>query len=80
MLNIIDDIVSISKIESGQINLSYKKLQSKNQLQSLSDYFKLEANEKNTELKINNALSEDNLIRTDEEKFMPYYRTCLRTP
>jgi signal transduction histidine kinase len=28
MLNIIDDIVSISKIESGQINLSYKKLQS----------------------------------------------------
>jgi signal transduction histidine kinase len=54
MLNIIDDIVSISKIESGQINLSYKKLQSKNQLQSLSDYFKLKANEKNTELKINN--------------------------
>jgi signal transduction histidine kinase len=54
MLNIIDDIVSISKIESGQINLSYKKLQS-NQLQSLSDYFKLEANEKNTELKINNV-------------------------
>jgi signal transduction histidine kinase len=54
MLNIIDDIVSISKIESGQIKLSYKKLQS-NQLQSLSDYFKLEANEKNTELKINNA-------------------------
>jgi PAS domain S-box-containing protein len=69
MLNIIDDIVSISKIESGQINLSYNETSIKNQLQSLSDYFKLKANEKNTELKINNTLSEeDSLIRTDKEK------------
>jgi signal transduction histidine kinase len=27
MLNIINNIVSISKIESGQMNLSYRKLQ-----------------------------------------------------
>jgi signal transduction histidine kinase len=56
---IIDDIVSISKTESGQIKLSNKKTSIKNQLQSLTDLFKLEANEKNTELRISNTLSEE---------------------
>ncbi|MFT5713775.1 MAG: PAS domain S-box-containing protein [Flavobacterium sp.] len=69
MLNIINDIVSISKIESGQLNLSYKETSIKDQIKLLTDFFKLEATEKNIELKINNTLSgEDCLIRTDEEK------------
>ncbi|MFT5249981.1 MAG: PAS domain S-box-containing protein, partial [bacterium] len=52
MLNIIDDIVSVSKIESGQMNLSYKKTSIKDEVQLLSDFFKLEAKEKNIELTI----------------------------
>ncbi|MFQ3173312.1 MAG: PAS domain S-box-containing protein, partial [Flavobacterium sp.] len=57
MLNIINDIVSISKIESGQLNLSYKETSIKDQIKLLTDFFKLEATEKNIELKINNTLS-----------------------
>jgi len=69
MLNIINDIVSISKIESGQMNLSYKETSIKDQIELICNLLKVEANQKNIEIKINNTLSEvDNLIRTDEEK------------
>jgi PAS domain S-box-containing protein len=69
MLNIINDIVSISKIESGQLNLSYKKTSIKDQIKLLTDFFKLEAIEKNIELIVSNTLSDaDSFIRTDEEK------------
>jgi PAS domain S-box-containing protein len=69
MLNIIDDIVSVSKIESGQINLSYKETSIKEQVQLLFEFFKMEAKEKNIELTIVNTVSEmDYLIRTDEDK------------
>jgi signal transduction histidine kinase len=66
MLNIINNIVSISQIESGQMNLSYKKLQLKVRWNLFITISKLR---KNIKLKINITLSEiDNLIRTDEEK------------
>ncbi|WP_157485525.1 PAS domain-containing sensor histidine kinase [Flavobacterium sp. ACAM 123] len=69
MLNIINDIVSISKIESGQMNLSYKETSIKDQIESICTIFEKEAKEKNIELKINNTLiADDNLIHTDEEK------------
>jgi signal transduction histidine kinase len=35
MLNIINNIVSISQIESGQMNLSYKETSVKSQMESL---------------------------------------------
>ncbi|HEY4618056.1 MAG TPA: response regulator [Flavobacterium sp.] len=79
MLNIINDIVSISKIESGQVNLSYKETSIKNQIQGLHDYFNLEATQKNIELKINNTLNEeDGLIRTDEGKLYAILSQLLK--
>lgn len=69
MLNIINDIVSISRIESGQMNLSYKETSIKDQIEIIYNFFKLEAKQKNIDVKINNTLSElDDLVRTDEEK------------
>lgn len=69
MLNIINYIVSISKIESGQMNLSYKETSIKDQIEILLDAYKVETKEKNIELKTNYTLSEeDSLIRTDQEK------------
>ncbi|EIA07216.1 PAS domain-containing hybrid sensor histidine kinase/response regulator [Flavobacterium frigoris] len=69
MLNIINDIVSISKIESGQMNLSYKESSIKDQIVAIYNFFKLEAKQKNIELKISNTLKdEESFIRTDEEK------------
>jgi PAS domain S-box-containing protein len=69
MLNIINDIVSISKIESGQMNLSYKETSVKEQIESVYNSFINEAQQKNIKLTINNTLSANyNLIRTDTEK------------
>jgi PAS domain S-box-containing protein len=69
MLNIINDIVSISKIESGQISLNFRETSLKNQIQFLTDIFKLEVEGKNIELKLINTLNdEDCIIITDEEK------------
>ena len=69
MLNIINDIVRISKIESGQINLSYKKTSIKTQIASVYTHFDPEAKQKNIELRVNNTLiDDDDLIYTDEEK------------
>jgi signal transduction histidine kinase len=68
MLNIINDI-SISKIESGQMNLSYKETLVKEQIESVYNSFINEAQQKNTKLTINKALSASyNMIRTDTEK------------
>jgi PAS domain S-box-containing protein len=69
MLNIINDIVSVSKIESGQMNLSYKETSVKDQIDSIYAVFKAKAKQKNILLTINNTLgTADNLIHTDEEK------------
>jgi signal transduction histidine kinase len=46
MLNIINNIVSISQIESGQVNLSYKETSVKSQMESLYHDFKIEAEKK----------------------------------
>jgi signal transduction histidine kinase len=51
MLNIINNIVSISKIESGQMNLSYRETSVKNQMESLYNTFKTEAEQKILNLK-----------------------------
>jgi hypothetical protein len=77
MLNIINNIVSISKIESGQMNLW--KLQLKIRWNLFITLSKLKLSKKNIKLKINNTLSEiDNLIRTDEEKISLYYHICFQ--
>jgi PAS domain S-box-containing protein len=69
MLNIINDIVNVSKIESEQVSLSYKETSIKDVIESKYIIFKAEALQKNIQLKINNTIAEDdNLIRTDQEK------------
>jgi signal transduction histidine kinase len=77
MLNIINNIVSISKIESGQMNLSYKETSVKSQMESLYHDFKSKLSKKI--LNLNITLSEiDNLIRTDEEKVSAIYHICFQ--
>ncbi|MCF8295448.1 MAG: PAS domain S-box protein, partial [Bacteroidales bacterium] len=70
MLNIINDIVSISKIESGiqDINLSETNLNS--QLQFVYDSLKLDAESKNLSLSFSCELADkEAIIKTDSEKF-----------
>ena len=70
MLNTVNDLIDISKIETGQMPLVYTAINVTCQLQTLIDFFVLQAREKNLILKLNNKLSNDkNIFSTDVTKF-----------
>jgi len=70
MLNIINDIVSISKIESGIVDIKLSETNINNQLQFVYDSLILDANNKNLNLSFHCSLSEkEAMIKTDSEKF-----------
>jgi PAS domain S-box-containing protein len=69
MLNIINDIISIAKIESGQTDLKYSETNVNDQVKDLFDFFTPEADHKGLHLYLENSLPENNaLIKTDKEK------------
>ena len=69
MLNIINDIISISKVESGQIEISLTETNVNEQLKYIQTFFQPEAKQKGIQLTILKKLSsKDNLIKTDREK------------
>ncbi|WP_310559578.1 PAS domain S-box protein [Flavobacterium sp.] len=69
MLNIINDIISISKVESGQIEVSLSETNVNEQLNYIHSFFTPEANQKGIQLSIKKQLpARYNLIKTDGEK------------
>ena len=69
MLNIINSIVSISKIESGSMELDIKESNINEQIEYIHTFFKPEAESKGFQLLFKNALAfEDSFIHTDREK------------
>ncbi len=69
MLNIINDIVDISKIESGQMKVSLSETSVNEQLLFIYNFFKSEVETKGLKLTLKNFLpSSEVLIRTDREK------------
>jgi len=69
MLNIINEIVDISKIESGTMNVVFKETNINEQIDFIYNFFKPEAEAKGIELFIKNTLKqEDAIINTDREK------------
>lgn len=69
MLNIINDLVDISKIESGQMNVSTHETNVNLLLKDLLIFFTPEANSKNLKLSITTDLTdEDSIIVTDQNK------------
>ncbi len=69
MLNIINDIISISKIESGQIELIYSETNVNEQVKDLIDFFTPEAEQKGLHLYIENSLPHNkSIIKTDKDK------------
>lgn len=69
MLNIINDIISISKIESEQIELSISETNVNTQLEYIYRFFKLEAEKKQLHLSFTTGLSDDDAdVKTDREK------------
>ena len=69
MLNIINDIINISKVESGQIEVTPSETNVNEQFNYLLTFFKPEAAHKNISLYLTKELSsKDTFIKTDREK------------
>ena len=69
MLNIISAIVSISKIESGQMEVSVSKTDVNKQIEKIHSAFKPEVDRKGIQFSVNAALSStESIINTDSEK------------
>ncbi len=69
MLNIINDIVSISKVESGQMELSVKETNINEQIEYIYLFFKPEADQKGLHFQYCNSLPSDKAsIHSDGEK------------
>ena len=69
MLNIINDIVDISKIESGLIKLDISESNVNEQIEYIHTFFKPEAEAKGIKLSLKNKLPQNEaIIKTDREK------------
>jgi PAS domain S-box-containing protein len=69
MLNIINDIISISKVESGQLEIYLSTINLNEQMMDLFNFFKKETDQKNLLLFYRNTLSsKESVIKTDVEK------------
>ncbi|WP_423126445.1 hybrid sensor histidine kinase/response regulator [Gaoshiqia sp. Z1-71] len=69
MLNIINDIINISKIESRQIEVSVSETNINEQVEYIYHFFRLEAKQKKLHISYKNALQRNEaFIKTDREK------------
>lgn len=79
MLNIINDIIDLSKIESGHIDVLSKKINVNDLLQELYVFFKPEAEIKGLDLICRKELQDDlSIIETDETKLMQILSNLLK--
>jgi PAS domain S-box-containing protein len=69
MLNIINDIITISKVESGQMKISFSPTNVNEQIDYIYTFFKPEAEQKGIRLLFKKTLpTKDVIIKTDKEK------------
>ena len=69
MLNIINDIVDISKIEAGQVKVFISETKLNEQTEFLYSFFKPEVEKKGVHLILRNGLTQkESIIKTDKEK------------
>jgi len=69
LFNIINDIVDISKIEAGQMNVSLSTTNVDEQMQYINTFFGPETQDKGIQLLLKNSIDkEETIISTDQEK------------
>ena len=69
LLNIINNIISISKVESGQMEITISETNVNQQIKHLYDFFKPEAEQKGIRFLFKNSLpAKAAIIKTDKEK------------
>lgn len=71
LLNIINDLIDLSKIEAGQLKVNFETCNIKEQVEYIYTLFKPEVDQKKMEIIIHNGLSEkETTILTDREKIL----------
>lgn len=79
MLNVINDIISISKVEAGQMELVKVKTHIDEQLDYLYNFFKPEATKKGVDLLVYNGLDKSEyIIFSDKEKIYAILTNLLK--
>jgi signal transduction histidine kinase len=79
LLKIINDIIDISKIESGQMLVSISKTNISEQLQTVYSFFKPEADSKRIMLiNTNESPAEDTIIDTDAQKIYAIHTNLIK--
>ncbi|MBN1927494.1 MAG: PAS domain S-box protein [Prolixibacteraceae bacterium] len=79
MLNIINEIIDISKIESGTMEVNLKEVNINNQLDYMLSFFKPEAEHKGLDLILKNTLTDEEAkIITDSEKVLAVLMNLMK--
>ena len=79
MLNIINDIIDISKIESGLMKIHFKESNINEQIEYIYTFFKPEVLSKGMKLSFHNSLpASEALIRTDREKVYAIFTNLVK--
>lgn len=79
LLNIINDIVDISKIEAGLMKADIKASNLKEQIKFIHTFFKPEVEKKGLQLLVNNSsLEKDLMIETDPEKVYAIFTNLIK--
>ncbi|MBV5335184.1 MAG: PAS domain-containing protein [Sulfuricurvum sp.] len=69
MVNIINDIVDISKIESGQMKVSFSETNVNKQLEYLFNFYRPEAEQRGLRISFQSTIAEkESIIQTDRQK------------
>jgi signal transduction histidine kinase/CheY-like chemotaxis protein/ligand-binding sensor domain-containing protein len=69
LLKTINDIINISRIESGELNVSFSNTNINDQMEEIYNFFKLAVEKKGIQFSFENSLSnEKSIIKTDQEK------------
>lgn len=79
MLNIINDLIDISKIESNLMEVQYSELNINTQLEYLYSFFKPETDKKGLKLALQyGAFGKDANISTDKDKFIAIFSNLIK--
>jgi signal transduction histidine kinase/CheY-like chemotaxis protein/PAS domain-containing protein len=79
MLNIINDLITISTIDSGQLDVVYSETNLNEQFEFLYNFFELEASQKGLQLEVSCPLPNNQaIINTDREKALVVLRNLIK--